>query len=268
MGGRAFEETNIPSLSEVLDELSNAPEDYTYETRADGNIKIVSYNGTEQKIDIPSQIDDKTVTEIGDEAFKDKELTLVNIPDSIEYIGNEAFCEDSRKLIILNLPKNLKKVGNGAFTHALMRVDVFRFEEMKNLEEIGNRAFIDVSCSEFPDWKNGENYMEFIFPKSLKKIGDEAFAYTLFKKVTFNDGLEYIGNQAFYSSWKKQDAEINFSKSVKYIGAGAFSSYMGNVEKISVTFRYYSGGFMEDYLTNMASVYNDPSDTFNYYVKL
>lgn len=266
----------IPTLSEVLDQLAAIPEDYTYETKADGSIKIVSYNGTEKKINIPAQIDGKTVTEIGDGAFKGQELELVNLPDSIEYIGNEAFSENSGRndgkryqLAILHLPKNLKKIGDSAFRSTCMRTDVSRFEELMSLEEIGEQAFKGMVWwySGTPDYHDGENYkQEFIFPTSLKKIENEAFAYTMFKKVTFNDGLEYIGRSAFSGDWVHDNTEITVSKSVKYIGGGAFGNFTGAALNHSAIFKYYSGGFVEDYLKDMAEKYNN--DDYNYHVNL
>ena len=39
-----------------------------------------------------------------------------------------------------------------------------------------------------------------IFPSTLKKIGNSAFKYLYLDSVEFNNGLEIIGDEAFYDS--------------------------------------------------------------------
>ena len=63
-------------------------------------------------------------------------------------------------------------------------------------------------------------------PSTIKKINDKAFL-SMAKggfNITFNEGLEEIGKQAFYNTNKKGDTLLNivFPSTLKTIGAGAF----------------------------------------------
>jgi len=69
-------------------------------------------------------------------------------------------------------------------------------------------------------------------PSTLKKIGDLAFDGSKIKKVTFNDGLEYIGFRAF---WECDElTEIVLPDSVTEVGKGAFS-YCDNLKTVTLS---------------------------------
>ena len=60
-------------------------------------------------------------------------------------------------------------------------------------------------------------------PGSVKRIGDDAFLYyENLKHVTLHEGLEVIGDYAFYAFFKSGLESINIPRSVKRIGRGAF----------------------------------------------
>ena len=66
--------------------------DYEYTILDDVTVEINSYRGSEESVTIPSTIDGKSVTSIGDSAFSGcTSLTSVTIPDSVTIIGNETF---------------------------------------------------------------------------------------------------------------------------------------------------------------------------------
>ena len=50
--------------------------DYTYEELSNGTVSITKYNGTDTSVTIPSTINGKTVTRIGDNAFIKKTTSL------------------------------------------------------------------------------------------------------------------------------------------------------------------------------------------------
>ena len=115
--------------------------DYTYVVLEDGTAKITKYNGTSDEIerDLPSEIDGKTVTVIGKEAFAGAEgLTVVNFPTGLVKIEERAFAESSIKKAFMYRSKSLKEIGAEAFSKCpnLVQVDM-----SSSLETVGEKAF-------------------------------------------------------------------------------------------------------------------------------
>lgn len=116
----------------------------------------------------------------------------------------------------LVLPNNVTEIGQSAF------------ETMKSpskvvfpatLVKIGDRAFANSHLTSVE------------FPASLRWIGDQAFATNqrdnndnviTFSDIKLNDGLEYIGNSAFALGADLNQKTLEIPASVKYIGPGAF----------------------------------------------
>ena len=66
-------------------------------------------------IHIPSEIDGRNVTEIGDYAFRYHDnLTSINIPDSVTTIGNHAF-SSCANLTSIDIPNTVTTIGDSAF---------------------------------------------------------------------------------------------------------------------------------------------------------
>ncbi len=137
--------------------------DYRYDVLADGTVKITGYNGYDTKLVIPSVIDGKNVTSIGDRAFQNKSsITSVTIPEGVISIGNEAFARCSQ-LSEVKLPISAETIGNYTFAYC------------------GNLTEINI-------------------PRCVTYIGEGAFFSGNIKKVWLTSSLEYIGCYAFYQS--------------------------------------------------------------------
>jgi len=76
-------------------------------------VMILAYAGSKQGINIPPRISQFPVTHIGNEAFKERNLTSVTIPNSVTSIGNRAFA--GNHLTSVTIPGSVTSVGNGAF---------------------------------------------------------------------------------------------------------------------------------------------------------
>ena len=85
---------------------------YEYIVRPDG-IKITNYLGSEKNVTIPSEIDGLPVTHIEDEAFSDKQLIEITIPDTVIHIMRMAFAFN--QLTSVSIPNSVTTIGRGAF---------------------------------------------------------------------------------------------------------------------------------------------------------
>ncbi len=104
---------------------------YTYEIKGNGTIEITKYKWAESSGDIyvPNMIDGYVVSSIGDNAFNPEynypdvasyerilctwKAVGVTLPDSVKSIGNFAFMDAN--LSSINIPASVQHIGDGAF---------------------------------------------------------------------------------------------------------------------------------------------------------
>ena len=162
----AAEENNIAQGEEISGAALNEIDDYGrnkgvpaiaadgdatspfyYEVKRNGTIRIRSYNGDDKDtmtdLVIPAEIDGKSVTTIGLQAFENyTNLKSVTIPDSVVSIEFSAFldCTSLKSVII---PKSVADIGDHAFgycnahmdednNHVCDKVDGFKITGYKN----------------------------------------------------------------------------------------------------------------------------------------
>ena len=77
------------------------------------NYKKGAYSECGNNVTIPSTIGGKSVTAIGDNAFKEKAITSVVIPNSVRDIGQYAF--HNNQLTSVTIPNSVTSIGNNAF---------------------------------------------------------------------------------------------------------------------------------------------------------
>lgn len=173
----------------------------------------------------------RTLVEIPQKAFFNCPLTTINLPGTVEKIGNYAFKGTSLSGS-LYLPNSLKTIGVGAFdglklTGTLTIPDSVttisneafyndKFTKLvigpnSSLTTIGNNAF-----------RNNQISNAIALPKSLTTVGYNAFRANSISKLALNYGLRSIGYEAFESN--KITGTINIPVTVEKIDAQAFKS--------------------------------------------
>ena len=163
--------------------------DYIY-TVVNGNAVIMGYQGSENNLIIPSQIDFMDVVGIFDFAFKDnKSIESIYLPQTIESIGRESF------------------------RGATYLKNVF-FESGSSLVNIDNLAFLDCLSLETIDLSNT------IF---LKKIGIKAFENCAsLVSMTLPASIVQIGNEAFRGCISLIDFVFNLDSTITSIDDNVF----------------------------------------------
>lgn len=173
----------------------------------------------------------RTLVEIPQKAFFNCPLTTINLPGTVEKIGNYAFKGTSLSGS-LYLPNSLKTIGISAFeglklTGTLTIPDSVttisseafynnKFTKLvigqnSSLTTIGNNAF-----------RNNQISNAIALPKSLTTVGYNAFRANSISKLALNYGLRSIGYEAFESN--KITGTINIPVTVEKIDAQAFQS--------------------------------------------
>ena len=95
---------NVLGCAEEAEQETYISGNYEYRLLEDGTAEIVKYKGSDQDISIPEQLDDNTVSTLGDHAFAWRDsLTSVTIPDSVTSIGAWTF-EGCNSLTSVTIP--------------------------------------------------------------------------------------------------------------------------------------------------------------------
>ena len=195
--------------------------DFTYEILEDGTVRITSYSGNDNYVEIPENIENKTVSHIGERAFAANDnITKVLVPagvksleDSIFYwcqrlkevvlpeglysIGMDAFY-GCRNLAVINIPGTVKDIGYRAFSQCDNLKELFL---SANVTNIGKEAFKDCLNLEYVRSSSSSNSNN-LKTRSLKavgnEIGEEAFSGCVnLKSIEIPEGINKIERLAF-----------------------------------------------------------------------
>lgn len=154
---------------------------------------LIEYTGDAAELTVPEGI----TTICGEFANKNDTLTAIYLPDSVQYIGAEAFYFMDT-LQTVSMPDSVERIGRLAFSwcEGLTTVNL-----SDSLVEIGYGAF------------NGcRSLTSLVLPDSVLEIGDYAFAScTNLTSMTLPDSLQCIGRNifdgctAFLSQYRRDD---------------------------------------------------------------
>lgn len=286
-----------------------------FEYNKDGAVTGLSESGiAKRKVNkdlvIPSKTPDgKKVEEIGSTdsytglfATEDEKFDSVYMPNTIQKIGDRAFCNSGLKEVAFSgtltsigilafsnneltsvvLPDSVKYMGNGAFS---TNSNIERIILSKNLKKIPDAAF---GCSdkyhympnlteiEIPDTVTkigsrafaGNNIHNIVIPESVKEIGEYAFSTKNYLNesctVSLSEGLEVIGDNAFRN---KAIAEIDLPSTVKGLKLNTFrKEYTSDGHKVN-------GSVTKVYVRNAEQYYDkknfpDPKEETEAFHKL
>jgi hypothetical protein len=178
---------------------------YSYKTSAAG-LTIYQYDGYNEEITVPSSIDGKTVIGLDKPVFYNGgsgvKIKKITIPDTIQTIGNSVFASIP-ELTTITIPKNVSKIGlyNFAKDEKLVSINV----------NSANPYFISVdgilynkNKSQIVGFPPGKK-VNYTGISSLTKIGEFSFYYaTKVEKVTIPKTVKAIGDGAFAYSGVKE----------------------------------------------------------------
>ena len=209
---------------------ANPASDFEYKVGEDGGITITRYIGTDTTVVIPTKIEGKNVTAIGEGAFhRCDTITSVSLPDTLTCIGRVAFAYCTSLKHIRIPAHSFDNVPMDDALSAFENSGLESVELAEGIKFIPNAAFANTKLKEV------------VLPNSIQIINRSAFEdCTSLHKVTLNEGLTSIGLGAFGNTGL---AEIVIPKSVKSLWHSAFEGATA-LQKV-----YFEGNAPEWFMT-------------------
>ena len=157
-----------------------------YEICDDGTVSIYDYDGNEETVVIPSEIDGKPVKEVG--GMRDLEFKHLIIEEGIVEILKSSF-QGCEKLETVSLPEGITVLNTSVFAGCARLVSI---NIPSTLKTIGTASF--ANC-----WK----LKNVVIPEGVTSIGDDAFcavtAYDDVLNIIIPDSVTHIGKDVFYT---------------------------------------------------------------------
>jgi hypothetical protein len=176
-----------------------------------------------------------TVTAIYDGAFNSCiELTSIDIPSKVKYIGSGAFIHSG--LTSITIPKSVSNIGEVAFAHCIYLSSIIveegntTFDSRDNCNAIiytkTNELISGCKSTIIPNtvtaigkraFEGIETLTEIVIPNSVTSIAENAFYRTCIDSLHIPSSVKTIGNQAFGNCYKLKT--ITFEKWPENVGS-------------------------------------------------
>lgn len=157
-------------------------------------VMITKYTGSGKDVKIPESYENYKVTVLGRSLFNGKDISSVEIPDTVKEIQDYAF-SSNRNLKSVKLPKNLETIGTNAFFNCSSLESI---ELPASLKEIGVYAFSAAGLKSvtIPESKTLTTLDQYVFfqcqeltevtlPITITSIAENTFADCP-NKITIN----------------------------------------------------------------------------------
>ena len=190
--------------SSAVAEQTGTYNDFSYSINGT-ETTITGYAGTETEIEIPSKINGRSVTSIGDSAFRKSAVTNVLIPDTVDYIGRNAFAGSKIEKIVI--PDSVSYLDIGVFSSCFNLKDVILSNNISVIEEA-----LFFNC---------KSLSKIVIPNSVASLKYNAFDNCEnLTEIILSDNIEVITRQ--YFGGLKKLKRIKLPANLKKIEWNAF----------------------------------------------
>ncbi len=195
--------------------------DFQYSVLSDGAVEITDYNGSAEKVDIPAEIDGKSVTSIGNRAFNGcTSLTSITIPNSVTEIGSGAF-SSCTSLTSIKIPDSVMQIGDYVFVGCTNLIEI-QVETDNKFYSSDKGVLFNKNKTEIICYPAGIKDTIYLIPSSVTSIGKRAFQNcSNLINIKIPDRVSYIGSIAFADCTSL--TSITIPNSVTSLGNSAFS---------------------------------------------
>lgn len=164
---------------------------YKYIVQDDDTVKIIAYLGKETKVNVPSEIDGKTVTALGFGLFSSSiETHTVVVPDSVVSMDGTLSMSGVKNV---HLGAGVEKIRSGEF-YSLRNITVS--QNNPNFASVDGVLY-DKEMKCLICVPTGKEYNEFRIPEGVEEIGDNAIVDVSMKSLIIPSTVKHIGRNAF-----------------------------------------------------------------------
>ena len=239
--------SSMPMTVFGAENQDNSNDEFTYALSEDNAI-ITGYNGSDLFVDIPSEIDGHSVTEISSTTFKnDNSIVGIEIPNGVTTIGQGAF-KNCLKAQYISLPATLKNID----TNTLTSNDdcVYIVERNSDAEKFVTENDMNYK-KRFASDKVSESGQDDNISYRYNNLTSSLYVYgegeiknynydnqpwknykSTAKSIDLFDGITSIGNYAFYN-FTSVTPEVTIPTTVEKIGNSAFDC-CASLKKITI----------------------------------
>mgnify|MGYP004530384669 FL=1 len=229
---------------------------FTTEDNSGDTVTITRYSGVSTSLEIPSEIDGKTVTAIGADAFAGAPLSSVTIPETVTAIGAGAF--QGTDLTWVKVPASVAEIGEKAFGYDADGQPIVDFtlcvapgstaEAYAKANNFALEYFTEsgLRYEILTDAETGDQYAsiitydgtdpQLVIPETLQDVPVTEIGYRAFLEnavitgVTLPSTLKKIGDRAFMFT---NVGDIDLPAGLEIIEEGAFAQ-MPNLTAINI----------------------------------
>ncbi len=159
-----------------------------YELTRDGGLRITGCGIREGRVEVPSAIAGRAVTQIGDYAFAGSKITALSLPSTVRKMGKYALYQ-CNALEEFHFWNGLMDFGAGAFTgcHRIRRIGIdFEGEEISGLRDV----LMEVPEELMVEYRAGLETAVLWFPEFYEE-GVENTPARIIESHTHGSGLLY-----------------------------------------------------------------------------
>jgi len=195
-------------------------DDFEYSVLSDGTVEITDYNGSAKKVEIPAEINGKSVTSIGRRAFElCRNLTSITIPNSVTEIGSGAF-SSCTSLTSIKIPDSVMQIGDYVFVGCTNLIEI-QVETDNKFYSSDKGVLFNKNKTEIICYPAGIKDTIYLIPSSVTSIGKRAFQNcSNLINIKIPDRVSYIGSIAFADCTSL--TSITIPNSVTSLGNSAF----------------------------------------------
>ena len=183
--------------------------EYKINDTGENTISIVKYYGNETDLNVPDEIDGKTVTEINQKAIDQTSLHTISLPKTLTYIGDSDF---SHAKNLTSIKVRDSEYGKTRFWTDENGVLYGYVDHHTDVDKTTYDEYLELLC--YPSAKSEKSYT---VDDKVTAIAGNAFSNCFYlEKINLGNGVRKLGVAAFKNCMSIQS--ITIPKNVQKIG--------------------------------------------------